>query len=364
MHSQKKIIFTDLDGTKFVGTEKLKFTSDGAIADKEALPADQCWIGGNGDHWLEHYQECMNTAKAHQHEIIFAVLTKKPDFDDICLAAAKKFKDLFPTFMFKTISNEEHMLVNVQDVQYWISLTSGAKNSELEPNIFSHFIVHTQTKAKTIQQHAERFRLDLSDVILVDNDPGVLSAAAACGICTVDCSHFQDQWERNLPHLTNPDHEDTKTLIQKTKDAIKETLFKICKISLNSKVDTSNHISSSLKKSDNIAVVKPALFAALTIGLCWSLKSNNQTTTGLILKSALYALGITYMDALLTQAAEDKLNAHAPQSHTTSVSFGNLFKLLPAPRAPLSLIPSSAANTYHACSNFIDESINKTFSRK
>lgn len=174
---KKILIVADLDYTQFN-------TSRGT------------WIGGK-DYWIDLYTKLSNKISASNRELVFAIVTKKSDFDTICKKAAKALRPFLEKqnpHMFRKVNNIEWCLVNHNENHVYKSLgflfSSQDADSTLK-DVVSHFeIMPFGEKSDAVKRLASFYGIPLVETIILDDKIKVLSDAKKYGIQTVSYECF------------------------------------------------------------------------------------------------------------------------------------------------------------------------------
>lgn len=167
------------------------------------------WIGSK-EFWVKLYQDLQSNAHKHGFEVIFSVVTNKPEFDDICAEAAKAFKPFLQAGnrgMYQSKGNGEYCLVSQDQKLRYEHLHSDMSfdhgNIPGEPK-FSHFIVQSEAaKAPIILNLANQYGIPPNRCILFDDTPSVLEEVSDKGINTVSFSCFNSSSHKSET-LENP----------------------------------------------------------------------------------------------------------------------------------------------------------------
>lgn len=151
------------------------------------------WIGEKEEH-LNAYQALINKADAHNIEVIFAVVTSKTRFDDICEEAAKSFKLLLQRdnpMMIITVDDKEFILVKKFEDHYYECLTENiTKRPATKKPLLSHFHIVEDCKVGTLLKLGQAHNISPENIILLDDTAYKLQAAQSAGIKTVSFECF------------------------------------------------------------------------------------------------------------------------------------------------------------------------------
>jgi hypothetical protein len=206
MQSRPKILIVlDLDFTHFITSKR-----NGVH-----------WIGGKEVH-LKTYADLITKAEAQGIDVVFAVVTSKTHFDDICEEAAKAFKPLLhrsnPSMITKT-GQDEYMLVNKFGVHFYECLTKEeTKKPSPNTSLLSHFHIVKDCKVSSLLHIGKAHDIPAERIILLDDTDYKLRDAQQAGMQIVSFECFYQKESRFF--------DDTKK-VKENLDRIHAELFKV-----------------------------------------------------------------------------------------------------------------------------------------
>ncbi len=186
---------------------KMLFVLDLDFTHFNSAAKDPTWLGSK-EAWLAFYQECIDIAAKEGVELIFAVVTNKPKFDDITEAAAIAFEPLLSIANPGMYIEERHLkwcLVQQGYTLQFECLTDIETQECLSTNVFSHFvIVPYKEKTPYILNIAQRHDILPEHCLLLDDTPSVVLDAKLHGIQTVCFEEFCPENLSDLSRLNDP----------------------------------------------------------------------------------------------------------------------------------------------------------------
>lgn len=151
------------------------------------------WLGSK-EMWLNFYQHCIEYANRMGVELIFAVVTNKPLFDDIANEAAIELEHLLSIAnpdMYIEGNQRKWCLINHNNTLKYESLNDEKSTPCRFTKAFSHFVVACNiSKTPFILNIAKRHNILPEHCLLLDDTPSVLFDAMTQGIQTVSFEEF------------------------------------------------------------------------------------------------------------------------------------------------------------------------------
>lgn len=185
------------------------------------------WIGSEND-WLAFYDMCRQVAAHRGVELLFAVVTNKPSFDDIAETAAISFKHLLSInnhAMYVDGQRSNWCLVR-HDKQLRYECLSEPKSTPCHfTNVTSHFVVvPNKNKAPYIHEIAAFHQIPPENCLVLDDTPDVLLDVKNNGMQTVGFEKFCPQLV-DTKRLDDPSY--VAPYLQAKRREIFETLHKM-----------------------------------------------------------------------------------------------------------------------------------------
>ncbi len=154
------------------------------------------WFGSKS-FWVNLYQNIIAKAAMKGVEIKFAIISRKPFFDDLCAEAAMAFLELLkstltPVFIHR--NSKQFCLVDIEGKFKYESLV-GCESFEADKDTtFSHVMLlkEYQLKSTAILKLANKYGIPASQCIMVDDTPEVLTDVASAGIHAISLACFHD----------------------------------------------------------------------------------------------------------------------------------------------------------------------------
>lgn len=176
---KKFLIVADLDYTHFDHSKK-----------------EVVWMGSK-DFWMDIYRHIFRMAKAQQIDLLFAIVTNKPSFDDICVVASREFSGLLQlnsfssAFTYIKISGEDYCLVSQQGETLYECIQEDKNVVAVDKNLLPHFIIEEGAKkSKHIKILAAHYDIALENCLMLDDTPMVLEDMDSNGISSVGFQCF------------------------------------------------------------------------------------------------------------------------------------------------------------------------------
>lgn len=146
--------------------------------------------------WYELFEEVHRITDSQDVELVFCIVTQKDEFDDLCEAAARKFRiwleKFCPEFIFQKDDKTWCLCNHLGKLQY-ICITDSAYNTTYDSvplNIPSPFIVTREAKWGSIYKLADYHHIALENCILIDDNPDVIKNAQNQNIQTIPLTAF------------------------------------------------------------------------------------------------------------------------------------------------------------------------------
>lgn len=197
--SKKFLIVADLDYTHF-NTDKKEVT----------------WIGSK-QFWLDFYSLIFHTARSQGIDMLFAVVTNKPNFDDICEVAAIAFAPFLQAnassgaFMYRTIANKNYCLTKVAGNLQYECLEADTQLDVFNKKSVPHFIIEALApKSKHIIDLARHYNIALENCLILDDTPEVLDDVRSKGISNVSFGCFNPRILQNMAMLDDVNYLDSR----------------------------------------------------------------------------------------------------------------------------------------------------------
>lgn len=156
---------------------------------------DTTWIGEKAKR-LQLYFDLIEKAKVHNVEVIFAIVSAKSRYDDLCKEAAIAFKDLLQRMnphMYATISGLDYHLLKHQGQLKYQCIASGNHVSAGDiPDMHSHFhLVYPPGEKITVMLEIGSIHdIPAERIIFLDDDKHLLDKAKDKGINIVSFNSF------------------------------------------------------------------------------------------------------------------------------------------------------------------------------
>lgn len=154
------------------------------------------WFGSKS-FWVNLYQNIIAKAAMKGVEIKFAIISRKPFFDDLCAEAATTFQELLKTAstpMFIHRNSNQFCLVEVEGKLKYESLV-GCESFEADKDTtFSHVMLlrEYEKKSTSILKLANKYGIPANRCIMIDDTPEVLADVASAGIHAISLTCFHD----------------------------------------------------------------------------------------------------------------------------------------------------------------------------
>ncbi len=154
------------------------------------------WFGSKS-FWVNLYQNIITRAAAQGVEIKFAIISKKPFFDDICAEAATTFQDLLKTTstpMYVERNSKQFCLVDNEGKLKYESLVGCESFDADKDTSFSHVMLlkDYQLKSTAFISIANKYGIPANQCIMIDDTPEVLEDVASFGIHAISLACFHD----------------------------------------------------------------------------------------------------------------------------------------------------------------------------
>ncbi len=193
--SKKFLIVADLDYTHF-----------------NSAKSEVTWLGSQG-FWLDIYTRIFHVARLQGIDMLFAVVTKKPEFDDICEVAAIAFAPFLQAnassapFMYPQMADKGYCLTRVNGNLQYDCLDANEKLEGLNKALVPHFIIEAMApKSKHIIDLATHYNIALENCLMLDDTPEVLEDVTSKGILSVDFQCFHPALLQEMNILDDPDY--------------------------------------------------------------------------------------------------------------------------------------------------------------
>ncbi|MCS5708939.1 hypothetical protein CC99x_008500 [Candidatus Berkiella cookevillensis] len=193
--SKKFLIVADLDYTHFNSNK-----------------AEATWMGSEG-FWLDLYKRIFHGAQSQGIEMLFAVVTNKPNFDDICEVAAIAFAPFLQAntssgpFMYPTTGDKGYCLTRVAGNLQYECLEANEQVEVLNKALVPHFIIEALApKSKHIIDLATRYNIALENCLMLDDTPEVLEDVSSKGISRVGFECFNPGILQDMAMLDDPNY--------------------------------------------------------------------------------------------------------------------------------------------------------------
>ncbi len=181
--------------------------------------------------WIDLYKSIVTSATELGVEIIFAVITKKPKFDDICEEAALKFRQFLETSsvpMYIDRAGYSYCLADVNGTLRYEGVgISGIINVGKDITFSNFMIIELGQKSTALLKLSKVHGIPEKQCIMVDDTPDVLADVKAAGFHPISLHCFHDQ-HATTEQLNNADYvkghleKFSKELKQKVADIIAE----------------------------------------------------------------------------------------------------------------------------------------------
>lgn len=218
----KLMLFLDLDETHF-----------------DSHRAGVAWLGQEKD-WLAFYHELIQVAQQQGVELLFGVVTNKPNFDDIAEQAAVSFKDLLsirnPDMYFDDEEGLRWCLVTHDQSMVYECINYQPVGDEAWPFLLcennkqpSHFvIVPLKNKSDYMLEIATYHGIAPECCLLLDDTPNVILDATLHGIQTISfdafCSSVLEEEEKPAHYEKLKDPNFVEPILQAKRQQIRHKL--------------------------------------------------------------------------------------------------------------------------------------------
>lgn len=154
------------------------------------------WFGSK-TFWVNLYQNIIARAAAQGVEIKFAIISKKPFFDDICAEATTIFQDLLKTTstpMYVERNSKQFCLVDIEGKLKYESLVGCVSFDADKDTSFSHVMLlkDYQLKSTAFLTLANKYGIPANQCIMIDDTPEVLEDVSSVGIHAISLACFHD----------------------------------------------------------------------------------------------------------------------------------------------------------------------------
>ncbi len=153
------------------------------------------WLGDKQKR-LRVYLDLIEKAKLQNVEVIWAVVSSKYDYDDLCKEAAIFFKDLLQLsnpHMYTNIDDHEHLLIKICGRLLYKGIhtltTSYVEDTEDKHSHF-HLVSPAEEKITAMLEIGNRHDIPAERIIFLDDSQGLLNLAKQHGINTVSFNCF------------------------------------------------------------------------------------------------------------------------------------------------------------------------------
>lgn len=165
------------------------------------------WLGSK-EAWLAFYRHCIEVAEKDGVELIFAVVTNKPEFDDIAEEAAIAFESFLSIAnpdMYIEIENQPWCLVQRYNTLHYECLSEEETLQFSITHIFSHFVINPCAfKTTSILDIAKRYNISPAHCLLLDDSSAIVLDAMLSGIKAVSFAEFCPDNLSDLSKLQDP----------------------------------------------------------------------------------------------------------------------------------------------------------------